>query len=281
MRKDLNKLLCEHERWGSSNSFKDVRHMNQLSFSNGADEEDLPAREGIKKRYRIKGNDKSFGDNLNALYGFVRKNLGKQWNDVYSIVCRQYRMSTVINTHILEHLEQIVKTQVFIKDGVMYYNDNYRSGPRTMDDWGAPDYFVHPETGILSKNHLAKPYQQRDRERKAEAEAEKAKWVRKIDANKELRKRKSDGIWFVCELEKLPRQVVSRVREEDGTISTVVTGQDGAYDLWYKRSLDNYGNFVHEFGNRTQRDLDYYSPGKYVKAMWTASHKVLKQNGLA
>lgn len=201
MRKDLNKLLCEEERYGSSRSYKEVR--NRKSFQ--IDEEEFSAgRESMTKRYSIAGINKNFGEHLNPLYGIVRKNVGRPWDDVYSELSEIFDFRSVINDHILVHLWDYVERYTYIgDDGKVWVRAGRYSSDRTLEN-AYCQYYIHPVTGVLLKNEKYESWKQSRRKHEEEAVAKKRRTQIVISKTKELRRKDEDSPWFVCDLKLLP-----------------------------------------------------------------------------
>lgn len=246
MRKDLNKLLCEEERWGSTRSYKEVRRKKVFK----ADEEFNAGCEGMTKRHAVANNQKQFGEHLNPLYGVVRKNVGRPWDDVYSELCEVFDMRSVVNAHILQHLWQKVERYTFIKDGVVMVRELYRNGAHPLED-AFCEYYIHPVTGILSKNEKFKTYDQIRRERDAEREVEARKTRIVISKNKELRRKDENSPWFVCTMSFLHRPTgVStfvlysfKSRRLGQGFWTTKYPDITAFDAWTKKTVEHYNTF--------------------------------------
>lgn len=247
MRKDLNKLLCEEERYGSSRSFKEVRRKKVFQ----ADEEFAAGREGMKKRHVISGNEKMFGEHLNPLYGIVRKNVGRKWDDVYSELSEVFDFRSVINDHILQHLWQYVERYAYVDDGVIMIRGRYSRSAEELE-LSSCEFYVHPVTGVLCKNEKYKTYDQQRRERKAAREAEKRKTCIVIGKNLELRRKDEDSPWFVCTIRylPLPKGTTEFVQYGFGNYGGRKRGYWGikypeitTVDAWTKKTVDNYRTF--------------------------------------
>lgn len=199
MRADLNKLLCEHERHGSSSSFRAVRRSQRFDL----DEQFTARRESMKRRY---GYDerKSFSENLNPLYGAVRKAVGTPWNTFYSELCKTFDKRSVINQHILDHLFRYVEIKDVYVDakGKLRVQSLYRRGEdQTIEEAGI-EYYVDPRDGILKRNNSFMSYSRRWRAKEAEVAAEVAKTFIKLDENNVLRL--VDSVWYHFELKDAP-----------------------------------------------------------------------------
>lgn len=193
MRKDINKLLCERERRPHA-TYGPYRNMKRFSVARHDQEElsDLPQREGMKKRHK----DKSFNENLNPLYGFIHKNVGKKWDDVYSEICSSFDKRKVINQHILLHLFQYVETNCKVDDHGIYVVGSYIYGNKHeyLEQSRRVEYYVDPTTGILCRNSHYKTWKQESRERKEKEQREKDAVHRVLAPN--VVAHKFNGLWY-------------------------------------------------------------------------------------
>lgn len=195
MRDDFNKLLTERQRLGHKMKFRPTRHLKVFSV----DEELSAGRESMKKRYGRAGatTRKQFNENLNPLRNFIRCNVGRPWDMVYSEICQNFDKRKVINNHILEHLFQYVTIDLKYIDGVLCeLQTSWRSGegwqPVADSKW--IEWYVDPRDGILKERKERQTYNQRQAAEKAERNAKIAKVYRKIDEDNHLFL--INGIWF-------------------------------------------------------------------------------------
>jgi len=212
MRKDLNKQLCERQRRRSSMKYNDWRrdkHYEEHYRVNDNDSvEDFHGvasghRESMTKRY---GWDrKEFNENLKPLYGFIHKSVGRKWNDVYSEICQVFDKRSVINQHILIHLDQYVEKQIEVRaDGKLYiidYQYAWRNGLRLLEEDRSVEYYVDPRDGILKRNTVSISRRVSRKRERARYEAEQAKTHRVLNKTTELWKldglqRSENGVWF-------------------------------------------------------------------------------------
>ena len=87
MRKDMHKVLVEEPRHGGGPSKKGRR--------GNLPDELLPKFEGIKRPHT---NRKSFGEHLGPLKRWLRSNVGRPWNDVYSEAAEVMRGGSPVRT---------------------------------------------------------------------------------------------------------------------------------------------------------------------------------------
>lgn len=226
MRKDFNKLLCERERYGSDQSFRQVRQNKKFNnFEEG------PTRESMKKRHKVTMKEKSFGENLRPLYRFIEKNVGRKWDAVYSELCSTFDMRSVINQHILVHL--------------WFWVD---AGNKTASRWSMGSEFLVNDSGILVRNPEWVSWRTKAKESAKKRAEEEFKIRRIIDENTELRRRK-DGVWFVCTMAKTPKtrtySCLVRGREE------IRTTESTAYCAWEGDTVGYYNHKTYVVSKRT------------------------------
>jgi hypothetical protein len=180
MRSDIQKVVCERQRGGSRerslktglkinpksfinnhrhNSFEDFRgnmldvceqHPEQDDVIGGVDYGSFdpgPSRLPIA-RHRAYGWDcKRKNENFNPIYRFLRKCVGRQWNDVYSEICTHLDRRSHQDSDVLRSVAWTVAQDIMLFDGKPYQ-------PRWASRSSWLDYpynglYVHPETGIL------------------------------------------------------------------------------------------------------------------------------------
>lgn len=106
MRSDMAKVLVERSRRGG--------HNNRKGRSVPLD--DLPSKESMKRQHTDR---KELNENLAPLKRFLQKSVGRKWNDVYSEICANLKLTSAVQRHILEHLEWYVHVKP-------YPSGNYR-----------------------------------------------------------------------------------------------------------------------------------------------------------
>lgn len=200
MRSDLNKVLCEHERSNSKDHYKNYRNLKKFNRL-GEEGENVPSREGMKQRYGWE--KKHFGENLNALYGAVRKAVGRKWNDFYSELCKNFDKRSVINQHILLHLFQYIEVNtVYVdEDGDLAVQKCYAGKPEKLKN-GWTEYYVDPRDGIIKRNKYYKTISQISREHAKKKKLDEEKVLRQLDDRNVLRL--IDGVWYHFTLEEVP-----------------------------------------------------------------------------
>lgn len=216
MRKDLNKQLCERERSGSRYyKFGRVRRDKGYAVDLREDGSNH-IREGMKRRYGY--DTKNFSENLTPLEGALRKAIGRRWDSFYSDLCKNFDMSTEINKHILQHLEQFCERNVVMKAGAL----TVRGGK-----YGAADYplfgsnvriYVDPRDGIIRRNKYHLTYRQQEKARREQDTSNR--YYKVIDNDHVLRN--EAGIWFIYTLAEIPGGGTYQTRT-DGVVVFIPT----------------------------------------------------------
>ncbi len=148
MKSSMMKLLCERERIGHKNlSAKTGKKLNP-NVDYGDDFDSGSNRHPISRNKQYGYDAKQFNENLNPLEGFLRKSVGKLWNDVYSELLQGIDKRKVIGQHVLTHLWQMVELHVEMFDGIPYErNVKYYHDKKLRKVSG---FYVCPRTGILN-----------------------------------------------------------------------------------------------------------------------------------
>ena len=141
MRPDMHKVIVERPRRGSSGPFRQGRGTKNARL------DDLPSKQGLRRRY-LGTELRSLNENLAPLKRFLRKQVGRPWNKVYSEISARLRATSAVQQHVRDHVWGYVERHARIgKDGLVY------GSPRFLR-WGKVplqpgDLYVHPTTGLL------------------------------------------------------------------------------------------------------------------------------------
>jgi hypothetical protein len=208
MRADLNKLLCERERRGSGDHYSNYRHLKHFDTKVDDDGDAGIARESMKKRYQSGWSTKELNENLNPLYGAVRKAVGRPWNKFYSDLCKSFDKRSVINQHILEHLYSYieVKDMYIGEDGKPWVRGHYGGGNEPIAG-SSFRYYVDPRDGIIKANNQRITHKQRNAMRAAKAKTTEDAIKRVIDDKNVLHFQ--DGVWYHYTVAPVPVSVIT------------------------------------------------------------------------
>src|ERR1700759_5193114 len=106
MRPDMHKVIVERPR---SNSWP-----NKGNRRANLPDELLPKFEGIRRPHQ---NRKGQRDLFGPLRRWVRSQVGRPWNDVYSEACAVIDPGDYVRVHVKTHLLEFVERNTFMHDG--------------------------------------------------------------------------------------------------------------------------------------------------------------------
>jgi hypothetical protein len=158
MRKDIKKVICEKERKGDRGHGFHRNWKKMHRSRNAEDHEDVYMEEEFQPKHesltkRLMGEKRQFSENLGAVRGLVRKALGKQWDDVYSELCKMVSPTgTNIERHVHQHLPDFIALKTRMNGDLI---ECYM-----FSDWTPVDtsheFYVHPETRIVCQSGYTK-----------------------------------------------------------------------------------------------------------------------------
>jgi hypothetical protein len=205
----MHKVLCEEPRGGQYFARRFPRPQ--------IDCEDAPKYESIKKPHTAR---KWFGEHLGPLKRWLRSNVGRPWNDVYSEGSPIFKPDNVVRAHIRFHLLQMVERNTFMRDGVVWCHDYGIESEVRGGNTCWPVFYVHPESGLLLESHSIRR-KEREARRAEEERLSEVRWL-----NDDVMLKRIDGIWYEFRFKKL----------RDGA---------GVFDLLERRVV-----FSHNVGHR-------------------------------
>jgi hypothetical protein len=178
----MKKVVVERPRGQSS--VPNRKFGARLRYIPGHDYEEQPKRVGISASYRDYGYcEKWFTDVLGPLQRFLRRSVGRPWNDVYSEMCAGLDKRKTTGQHIFDHVKQMVAIHCFMgANGKVWHL--FWHYPVEVEG-----LYVHPQTGLLC---WAEPPNRRELKRK-KLLAEDVTW---LESTHETGFRKHEGIWY-------------------------------------------------------------------------------------
>lgn len=164
MRSDMAKVVTEAPRRGhGSPSAKTARRLNRDEIeAEVGDEADGVAPLHVTRRAtaatvkRVKAsrhgqygwNAKEFSDVLGPLRKYLRKQVGRPWDKVYSELSQTLDKRSLTGLHIWDHIKSEVNTHTRLApDGKTVYPKATRFS--YADDYPVDGLYVHPTTGLL------------------------------------------------------------------------------------------------------------------------------------
>jgi hypothetical protein len=139
MRADMHKVVVERERHGSTR--RNRKWGQRLAFVRDADYDDQPKFVSSARGRQYSNDHKWFSDVLGPLEGFLRSNLGRPWDKVFSELRQGLDVRKVTGRHIFDHLKWMVETDCSIgADGEVQ---------APLGGWWVGGFYVHPRTKLL------------------------------------------------------------------------------------------------------------------------------------
>jgi len=311
MRDDFAKQLVERERIHSRDHYHNYR--NVRGPKGAWNDEEVGGREKMRVRYNHGYDRKSFNENLNPLKRWLHSCLGKKWDKCYSELRKTFDARSVVNNHILEHLFDFVEVNTKLVDGVVMVLEGYSGSQgyvplkKRQYNMRWPSYYVCPKDGTLKTMH--KPSRRSvEKQREADERRKRDAVFRVLDDKTHLRL--VDGVWYAFGIEPLPAAEYRFEPPAGKTLFRVAGFGDNArmrtWDQLNEQEKRNNGNMVITKGlvHDVFLDAKIYRPvlmtsyrgrmfpyggraespagrGVYYATKKTASHKQLKQVGLA
>jgi len=184
----MKKVVVERPRWGSR--VRNQKFGARLRYIEGHDYEEQPKKTKGFESYHD-GWGKEFTDVLNPLKRFLRSNVGRPWDKVYSELSAGLDKRKTTGRHIFQHVEQMVERECYVGDDGKVRYSRYRGYIFGGDnDQQVRGYYVHPRTGLLCEGR-----RQSRRERKRELMLAQGE-VTRLYLDKDVGYQKHEGIWY-------------------------------------------------------------------------------------
>ncbi|MBB6095617.1 hypothetical protein HNQ60_004508 [Povalibacter uvarum] len=219
MREDMYKVIVERPRRGQSGYNAAARRRNDF---------DGPASLGMRAGYGYRG----LNENLAPLRRYLRAQVGRPWNKVFSEICAGIDGRNTVQQHIRQHIDDFIATKVGLRDGKLIdLAQRYRFWP----DDGAlhQELYVDPRSGLIRINKWYRAWRRERLEDVKRALADIATRRRTIDKDTQLHL--LERIWFQVTTSVVPpartREVVVKGRRVTHTI------RDKRYDAILRREV--------------------------------------------
>lgn len=186
----MHKVVVERPRWNPGPG-KNGRRANLA-------DELLPKFEGMRRSYLMR---KGLTDLLGPLRRWLRVQVGRPWDDVYSEACAVIKPDSAIRAHIKTHLLEFVHRQTFMKDGEVWCfagRWRFEELPLTVAASRYAPFYIHPLTRRLCETQVQPRHRWRDEKVAQRKQAQR--WL-----NETTLLRRLNGCWFECRMEKFPQ----------------------------------------------------------------------------
>ena len=139
MRRDMAKVIVEGARHGGDGG----KSVPVKGWYKNAGLDDLPAKEGMRRPYGF--GRKELNENIEPLRRYLRRQVGRPWNDVYSDISQHLRPTNAVQQHVRDHVGWEVEQDVAVIDGKVYFCRGWRA----KYPMRRGELYVDPETGTL------------------------------------------------------------------------------------------------------------------------------------
>jgi len=232
MKSDFAKIVTERPRAGGG--YKNPKGWNARSqhrTANQCEQENWPKREKIRQKWQSSFGEKQFTDVLGPLYGYLLKQVGRHWDDVFSEICENLPANNTNTSHVRDHVFDFVEVDVVMVDGVPCYRRSFgkytwlkKQEWTPLSVYGSRQFqlYVNPENGLLCKLEKKKEVKKDKKEGKG------------VIVDDTHQYHKIDGVWYLLAL-----KIVNRHPEY----------YELFYDVGYKKNFRDSEMFRH-YGKR-------------------------------
>lgn len=184
MRRDMRHLLVDR---GSTRTYEPKNRIKQRL-------EDDPEYQGIKylPHWQDRNPSKYFNDYLSPLRRYLKKQVGRFWDEVYSEIRAVVKPNSTTNIHVYQHLDREVEKHVKYIDGEPYSLEN---------SYPIRSLYVCPDSGILK----AAPRWRR---------IPKSKPITRIKLDSDRYFEKIDEQWYLMSVQKRQEEVEKIVKKQ-------------------------------------------------------------------
>lgn len=154
MRPDMKKVVVERPRLYR---YKELKHFREDQTVKN-DLEAAPTKEPLRSRRQ---RTKQFNEHLRPLYRYLKKQVGRPWDKIYSEVLKGLGGGQgTLQDHVLTHVNSYVEQNVTMVDGIPHKISSW-GGLRPIANDAYRPLFVHPRTGLLCVSKPPKKKQER------------------------------------------------------------------------------------------------------------------------
>lgn len=195
MRKDMKHVIIDRPRTGGDGGKsippKGTKKRLQKQM---LDEDNTVSYESTARR-RVYGWDcKELNEHLSPLVRWLSKQVGRNWDDVWSEICDGLSIRNATTAHVRDHADQFVEKNCTLVDGVLC---NSRGEPLNKTGWRWHRFYVDPADNTLREFGDRPKYRYSYNRRKDWVEGD----------NENVRYYLFDGIWYEVELKPYPALV--------------------------------------------------------------------------
>jgi hypothetical protein len=175
MRSDMAKIIVERPRVGGDSSFP----LRSQPDSHRLDMEDWQRRQSIRRPWMH--DRKSLNENLAPLRRYLRSQVGRPWDKVYSEICQHMNRDSAVQLHIWQHLMRYVCV-----------DKDYEGCDR--GSLASAEFLVHPRTGLLCVNRFRRVWRRSEPKRNPDI----------APGEGDIHYQRIDGVWYEVRTADLP-----------------------------------------------------------------------------
>lgn len=192
MREDMYKVIVERPRRGKDGDAAAARLRRDF---------DSPMRLGMRAGYGYR----SLNENLAPLRRYLRAQLGRPWNKVFSEICAGIDRRNTVQQHIHHHIRNFIAVDVEVRDGRLVDLAD-RWGFLRIDCGISQELYVDPRTRLIRLNQHYRSWRLGAAEYRRREAAEIAERRRAVDERTLLLL--VEGIWYCVEVRVLPKECI-------------------------------------------------------------------------
>jgi hypothetical protein len=264
MRSDISKVLVERPRVGGEGKkhIRQNRRDTKQNLRNASKDEDVDvwSFHSMKRLHTSTPGSyddrKQLNENLNPLYRFLNKQVGRKWDDVYSEIMSNLNLNNAVQYHVWQHLiaHGIVETRTWIENDKIMQHGYF--GPEEVQSSYRVTYYVDPSDGVLRKYDREPRYRTK----------KKVHTDRFYDKKNPLEYyHKLNGIWYKFGLRK-------------PTADELVKQQFGKFEryynpyqrCWVKEWFADGCKFLQQIHSEP---MDFSKNVRYFNSPWELSHR--------
>lgn len=250
MKSHFDKVLVERPRYSGYAA---------KGYYKNASLEDLPTKEGMRKPHIYHHGGKELNENLAPLYRYLRSQVGRPWNKVYSDIRQMVgKNPNAVKGHILQHLYGFGGVHLYTRniDGKIVQTSAFRNNWYELSN---KDLYVD-DYGILRE------YKAKNSQRKSYKQLQEEAWMKTArhlpDGNQA---HKINGVWFLVIFKNIePHQVMTQTHsrtEYKDKVSTYVEELVTVNDVFGVRGsrktfIEKYGKLVYAVSKYTMSSKD-------------------------
>lgn len=253
MRADMYKVIVERPRRGKEGDAVAARLRRDF---------DGPTRLGMRAGYGYR----NLNENLAPLRRYLRAQIGRPWNKVFSEICAGIDRRNTVQQHIHQHLHDFIATKVELRGGRLV-----DLADRRVFDSVSQELYVDPRTGLIRLNRRFRSWRRDAAEHRKREAAQVAGRRRVVDERTLLLL--LEGIWFRVEVDVLPKERVVQ-NLVDGKPQRSVS-LDPRYDVVLRKTVSRMAH-----ADLRQREYLYGSPDLYAVSKRQLSTWEIRANRL-